>query len=236
MQRIATLLAVLTPVTAAAQVSAARALWRVAATTLPVPQALATGGSSALWTPAQLPPTGRASVSLELVQSPEAISVVGALVVARLSARPLGQVGLVYGDMSVSDLVRTSTSPIPDQGTIPYGSRLVGVNWSATRGGTTAGVTAGVQDTRLDAIEDTRGIVDVGIRQAVAGGGAIHVALASHLLSRFASDDPGADLHAGIEWRAWQGTPWQGSGPVALSLRYGAALAHRSTPDRKSVV
>src|SRR6266705_3187068 len=99
MQRIATLLVVCAPRALAPQATAATQLWHLAATTLPVAQALATGGGSAVWNPAQLPPLGRGSISVEIIQTPAAVGATGVLVVGRLRVRPVGELGVMYGNM-----------------------------------------------------------------------------------------------------------------------------------------
>jgi hypothetical protein len=231
MQRIAALLAVLTPGAAAAQTSAAAELWRVAATTLVTPEALATGGASALWSPAQLPPAGRATLSLEIVQTPSALAATGAFAVARLRVHPVGALGLVYGSMRIADLVHTSVDPTPDGQEIPYGTRLLGVNWTLTAGGTTLGATVGWEHIRLDETHSDRATCDVGIRQDLPGP--LWLSIASHLFSPITSDQPLADFYGGIEWAVWRGSSWQGSGPVTVLLRYGAALGTGLAADHE---
>ena len=145
MQRIASILAVCAPVAVAAQETAATQLWHLAGTTLAVPQALATGGASAVWNPAQAPPIGRASISLEFIQTPAPVGAAGVLAVGRIRVRPLGEVGIVYGNMQISDLLRTTFTPMQDSGSIPYYAQFVSAHWTLTRGGTTLGATFGMQ-------------------------------------------------------------------------------------------
>jgi len=230
MQRIAALLAALTPGAAAAQASAAAGLWRVAATTLVTPEALATGGASSLWSPAQFAPPGRASLSLEIVQTPNAVSAAGLLATARLRVRPIGELGLVYGSMQVADLVRTTVDPTPVDGGIPYGTRELGLNWTLTTGGTTLGATVGWEHTRLDEARSDRATCDVGVRQALPAG--IWLSVASHL-SPLTTDQPQHEFYGGVEWGIWHGTSWTGSGQMTLSLRYGATLATGLAPDHQ---
>lgn len=229
MQRIAIVLAVCAPAAAAAQETAAIQLWRVAGTTLPVPQALATGGGSAVWNPAQPSPTGRGSVCLEIIQTPVAIGASGVLVVGRIRVSRFGAVGIVYGNMQIPNLLRTTVSPAPDSGSIPYyGQFLVG-NWSFTRGGTTVGTSLGLQDARLDAVNAQRAAFDVGIAQQLPGS--LRIAAAGHLFAPVAAGDPSHDFYGGVERRMWRGTLWRGSGPVSLTARYGVAFGHGFNPD-----
>ena len=193
-----------------------------------MPQALVAGGTGTLWNPAQRPPTGQASVSLDLVQTPTAVGVNGSLFVGRIRIRPLGEVGLVYGEMAVADLLRTTVSPEPDAGTVPYFAHLAGVNWTATRAGTTVGTTIGLEDTRLDMVREDRARFDIGIAQLLPAG--IRIAAAGHLMSRVGAD-PDHELYAGVEWRLWRGTTWSGSGPGSFVLRSGIAVGHDVSTD-----
>jgi hypothetical protein len=151
--------------------------------------------------------------------------------VGRARIHPIGELGLVYGDMRLADLVRTSTSPMPDSGagTIPYAARFAGVNWSRTLKGTTLGATLGLEDTRLDLAHSDRAAFDIGVRQSIVPG--VRVAAAAHLMSRLTGGDAAHDLYAGAEWRVWRGNPWRGSGPGALLLRAGIAAGHGVSPD-----
>ena len=65
MQRFCGTLLTLLPGVLAAQQSAGTELWRLAATTLPIPPALATGGAAAFWNPAQPAGPERGSVALD---------------------------------------------------------------------------------------------------------------------------------------------------------------------------
>src|SRR3989442_5826105 len=129
MQRISLLLAGFAPAVLWGQQGAGAELWRVAAPPLPVPPALATGGAAAFWNPAQPATPERASLALDVIETAPTINASGVLVTARARLRPLGQVGLVYGRMGIGDLVRTSLSPDPDPGAIPYYTQTLGANW-----------------------------------------------------------------------------------------------------------
>lgn len=229
MQRIVTFLAVCAPAMVAAQETAAIQLWHLAGTTLPVAQALTTGGGSAVWNPAQPPPTGRASVCLEMIQTPAAVGATGVLVVGRIRTPPLGELGLVYGNMEMSDLLRTTFSPTQDSGSIPFYAQFVAANWTLTQRGTTLGATLGLQDVRLDQFHAQRAAFDIGVAQVLPG--AVRVAAASHVFAPLAAGDPSHDFYGGVERRLWRGTLWRGSGPVSLSARYGVAFGHGFSAD-----
>src|SRR5881409_1920059 len=99
MQRISLLLAGFAPAALWAQRAAGTELWRVAATTLPLPPALGTGGAAAFWNPAQPAIPERASLALEVIETAPTVGASGVLTTARVRVRPLGQVGFVYGRM-----------------------------------------------------------------------------------------------------------------------------------------
>src|SRR5437899_7080151 len=120
MQRICGTVLTLLPGLLAAQQSAGAELWRLAATTLPIPPALATGGAAAFWNPAQPAGPEHGSVAFEAIETSPEVGAQGVLLTARARVTPIGGVGLVYGRMSIGDLVRTSLSPDPDPGGIPY--------------------------------------------------------------------------------------------------------------------
>lgn len=227
MHRIFVLLAGFAPAALPAQGGAETALWRLAAATLPLPPALATGGTAAFWNPAQPAGTERASFALDAIETAPEVGAAGVLVTARARVKPLGQVGLVYGRMGIGDLVRTSLSPEPDAGTIPYHTQTVGATWSATAGGATMGASLAHQDTRLDLENSERWTFDVGARYSVSG--ALTLAAATHFFSWLATDDPAQDLYGGLDLRVWRGPLWGTRGTVWG--RYGVSTGHGFAAD-----
>lgn len=201
-------------------------LWRVVGTTMAVPFALAQGTSAAFWNPAQS--VTAPSVGGDIVQTPDAISAMGLLAVVRTGSGKLGSWGLVYGQVDIGDIVRTSLTPDPE-GTVPVYTRDIGLTWAMTRGSTVLGATIGTHDSRLDQDDIQHWTGDIGVTQGL--GDAITLAAATHFFYRFATNDASQDLYAAVEWRAWRGPLWSGSGDAALRLRYGATLAHGSGTD-----
>jgi len=230
MQRICRALLTLVPGVLGAQQSAGTELWRIAATTLAVPPALATGGAAAFWNPAQPAGAERASVALEAIETAPTVGARGVLITACARVRRVGRVGLVFGSMSIADLVRTSLSPDPDPGGIPYYTTTIGANWATTAGATTLGATLAHQDTQLDVMHAQRWTFDVGARRALTG--AVSIAAATHFLSRLAAD-PAQDAYAGIDVRVWHGPLWEGGSSGAIHARYGLAFGHGFTADHQ---
>jgi hypothetical protein len=201
-------------------------LWRVVGTTIAVPFALAQGTTAAFWNPAQ--PVSSGAVAGDIVQTPDAISATGILAVARTGSGRLGSWGVVYGQVDIGDIVRTSFTPDPE-GTVPVYTRDIGVTWAKGWGSTTVGATLGAHDSRLDAMDVQHWTGDVGVTQRF--GDAVTLGAATHFFYRFAAGDASQDLYAGVEWRALHGPLWTGSGDVAVRLRYGATLAHGAGAD-----
>lgn len=234
MQRIGWVVLWLVPAVAASQEPAGAALWRVAAATLPIPQALATGGTGGFWNPAQRVDSVRTLVGLEVIQTSPVVGASGFLAGGWTRVRSLGRLGLVLGRMELGDLVRTSLSPDPDLGTIPYYSQFVGATWSATPGGTTGRTTVGatfaLHDTRLDLARSQRWTLDIGAARSVSA--ALGVAAATHFFSSLRTGDPAQDVYGGIECRLWRGRVWRAS-TAAVRARYGVTVAHGFDTDHQ---
>lgn len=215
-----------------AQQAAGTALWRVAATTLPVPAALALGPAAAFWNPAQNDDSARTQLGIEAIQTPEAVGASGVLAAVRVSARALGggHIGLVYGRVGISDLTHTTDSPDPDGTAIPVYTYALGANWSRLIGATTIGATLAFHQTRIDVAHARRVTVDVGASHSFAGE-KLRVAAATHFLSALSVNDPAQDIYAGIEARLWHGPLWGDRG--TLYGRYGIAFAHGFTADHQ---
>ncbi|MBI1966885.1 MAG: hypothetical protein HYS40_02750 [Gemmatimonadetes bacterium] len=230
MQRIAFLLLGLSlPQALVGQEAAGTALWRLAATTLPFPPALATGGAAAFWNPAQADGTARAVLGLDLIETPAAIGASGLVATARARVGRLGRVGAVYGRMGIDDLVRTSSSPDPDGPRVPFFTAAIGATWARDVGRSTLGATLAYHQTQLDNRRDDRWTIDVGARRAI--GGRVRLAAATHFFSHWTSSDPAQDLYGAVEFLVWRGPLWT-AGPAASVLsRYGVALAHRFEAD-----
>lgn len=215
-----------TPKSLSAQDAVGPELWRVVGATVPVPFALAQGTSAAFWNPAQSV-TGPA-IGGDVVQTPDAVSATGLLAVVRTGSGRLGSFGLVYGQVDIGDIARTTFTPDP-QGTVPVYTRDVGLTWTLTRGSTIVGATVGEHDSRLDDNDMQHWSGDVGVTQRL--GDVFTIAAATHFFSRFTTGDASQDFYAAVEWRAWRGSLWTGSGEASVRLRYGASLGHGTGTD-----
>jgi hypothetical protein len=231
MQRIAALLVGLAAITGSpstAQQTAGTALWRLAATTLPLPPALATGTAAVFWNPAQIEDSARAQVGLEGIQTPAAIGASGMLAAVRVRTGSIGQVGFVYGHVGLSDLTRTGDSPDPI-GAVPVYTSVFGATWSRPVAGTALGATLAYHDTRLDAAHAGRWTFDVGASREIAPG--LRLAAATHFFASLSTSDPAQDVYAGVEYRLWQGPLW--GDQAAVRGRYGLAFGHGFAADHQ---
>jgi hypothetical protein len=231
MQRIAVLLVGLAtiPRSGAAQQAAGTALWRLAATTLPLPPALATGTAAVFWNPAQIDDSARTQIGLEGIQTPAAIGAAGMLAAVRVRAGAVGQLGFVYGHVGLSDLTRTGDSPDPIGSAVPVYTSALGMTWSRPVLGGALGATVAYHETRLDDVSVTRWTLDVGASRDIVPG--LRVAAATHFFSSFSSSDPAQDVYAGVEYRLWQGPLW--GDRAVVRGRYGLAFGHGFAADHQ---
>jgi hypothetical protein len=232
MQRIAALLVGLAIIPAGpstAQQAAGTALWRLAATTLPLPPALATGTAAVFWNPAQIEDSARTQLGLEAIQTPAAIGASGMLAAVRVRAGSIGQIGFVYGRVGLSDLTRTGDSPDPIGGAVPVYTYALGATWSRPVAGAALGVTLAYHETRLDNVRATRWTFDVGVSRDIAPG--LRLAAATHFFSSLSTSDPAQDVYAGVEYRLWQGPLW--GDRAVVRGRYGLAFGHGFTADHQ---
>ena len=223
------------PLRLPAQQTAGAELWRLAAATVPVPLALATGGAAAFWNPAQRDDGARALLGIDAIQTPEAVGASGFLGALRMrfggAGGGGGRVGLVYGRMQLGGLVRTYVSPDPDQGTIPFFTHSIGATGALERGGTTLGATAGYHETRLDRTDVGQWTLDAGLDHRI--NDVLRVAAATHFLSHASISDATQDIYAGLEYRVFRGPLWSGGSTATMRARYGVAVAHGFGADHQ---
>lgn len=212
-----------------AQQAAGTALWRLAATTLPLPPALATGTAAVFWNPAQIEDSARTQLGLEGIQTPAAIGASGMLAAIRIRAGGVGQIGFVYGHVGLSDLTRTGDSPDPVGSAVPVYTSALGLTWSRPVAGTALGVGLEYHETRLDDARVTRWTFDIGMSRDIAPG--LRIAAATHFFSSLSTSDPAQDVYAGVEYRIWQGPLWGDRG--VIRARYGLAFGHGFTADHQ---
>jgi hypothetical protein len=214
-----------------AQHSAGAELWRLAAATIPVPSALASGGAAAFWNPAQLADSAQVTLGVEAIQTPSAVGATGFLSAVHVRTRA-GRFGLVYGRMQLDGLVRTYTSPDPEQaGTIPFFTHAIGGTWTSSLAGAAVGATLAYRETRLDQSAVGRWTLDAGVSRPI--NDVLRLAVATHAFSRVSASDDAQDVFAGIEYRFFRGTLWESGPPASLRARYGVSVAHGFGADHQ---
>jgi hypothetical protein len=228
MQRFAVLALALGPRLLAGQEAAGTQLWRLAGATVPTPPALAAGGTAGWWTPAQ--PERASIVALELVQTPATVGAAGFVASLRAGLGRTHVVGVAYGRMAVSDLVRTTLSPDPNGAAIPYYTQAARALWSFGAAGTTFGAALAYHQTRLDDARGERVTLDIAARRDF--GGRLTLAATTHFLGAVASD-AAQDVFAAAQLRLWRGELWTGSGQAVVHARYGIAFGHEFAADHQ---
>ncbi len=235
MQRIGMLLVGLSTLGAArgsAQQATGTTLWRVAATTLATPPALAQGAAAALWNPAQTEDSARVQLAFEAIQTPSAIDATGVIATMRLPAGKIGRVGIIYGRVGLSDITQTIDSPDPTGSGVPVYTFAFGANWSRQLGGTNVGATLAFHETRLDVSSSSRWTLDLGASRAL-GGDRFRIAAATHFFSSLTVNDPAQDIYAGLEARLWNGPASDRGDRVVVRGRYGISFAHGFAADHQ---
>jgi hypothetical protein len=213
-----------------AQQAAGTTLWRVAATTVPTPAALAVGPAAAFWNPAQAGDSARVVLAVDAIQAPSAVDASGIIATIRVPAGKIGELGIIYGRVGLSDITQTMDSPDPTGAVVPVYTFGVGGTWSRRIGATTVGATLAFHETRLDTELSDRTTVDVGASHSFSGD-KFRIAAAPHFFSSLSTDDPSQDIYGGVEARVWHGTI---SGErAALRGRYGIAFAHGFPADHQ---
>src|SRR5688572_6275096 len=205
MQRIGLLLVGLSTLVTnrgSAQDATGTTLWRVAATTLATPPALARGAAAAIWNPAQTQDSARLQLAFEAIQTPSSVDATGVIGTMRFPAGKVGHLGIIYGRVGLSDITQTADSPDPTGSTVPVYTYALGANWAKQLGGTDVGATLAFHETRLDVTSDSRWTLDLGASHAL-GGDRFRIAAATHFFSSLTADDPSQDVFAGVEARIW---------------------------------
>jgi hypothetical protein len=235
MQRIGLLLVGLLalPTTrASAQQATGTTLWRVAATTLATPPALALGPAAALWNPAQTEDSARVQIAVEAIQTPAAVDATGLIAAIRVPVGKIGQLGLVYGRVGLSNVTQTVDSPDPIGSEIPVYTFALGTTWSRVIASTSVGATVAFHETRLDLARSDRWTLDVGASRSI-GGDKLRVAAATHFFSSLAMNDPSQDVYAGIEGRLWHRALAGARGWAVVRGRYGISFGHGFSADHQ---
>jgi hypothetical protein len=183
-----------------------------------------------MWNPAQTQDSARLQLALEAIQTPAAVDATGLIAAMRIPAGSIGQLGLIYGRVGLSDITQTVDSPDPTGTSVPVYTFALGATWSRLIGPTSVGATLAFHESRLDLARADRWTLDVGASQPLLGD-RLRVAAATHFFSSLRTNDPAQDIYAGIEGRIWRGPV--SSNRVVVRGRYGIAFGHGFGADHQ---
>jgi hypothetical protein len=208
---------------ATAQAPASADMWRLSAATLAGPAALEEGASGAFWNPAAAWGSPRVRLGVQVLQTPDILGVTGLLagVAYRWSDAIAGQ--LVLARTQVGDLVRTTTSPTSDLGSIPVYEQLVGVGAALRQGIVTGGALLRAHNARFDAERDNGVTLDLGVQIALPWAS---LAAATHFFPLDVGSREVTDYYAAAEAQPASPNLW--GTPGRLFLRYGVSARRGS--------
>jgi hypothetical protein len=215
-------LAWLAVVTVAAAPAGAQApewaeLWRVAGITLASPAALERGPTGVFWNPAAVRDVGGLAGGVEVLQTPEAVNLSGVLGALTYRVGRIVSLGVSAGRMSVGDLVRTTSSPVSEEGEIPVFAQFLGAVAGTTVGPVQLGTQVRFHDARLDALSEDGATLDIGFR--VDGLGPFAFAAATHFATPRLEQRGTTDYFAAGECRIGTSRVW--GAPAVVIARYG---------------
>lgn len=194
-------------------------LWQVAGVTLTGPAALERGPTGVFWNPAAVVDAPGLAGGLEVLHTPEVVSLDGLLGALTYRFGRGVAVGVTAGRISVADLVRTTTSPI-GEGEIPVYSQFVGAAAGTSIGPLRLGTQLRLHDGRIDFRADDGVTLDVGIRLEPVGP--LVLAAASHFATPRFEGLATTDYYAAAEYRIGTSQVW--GEPAVISGRYGVGL------------
>lgn len=209
-----------TPAVSVAQAPPWADLWRVADGTLAQPAAVATSPTGAFWNPTAVTRRKGPRFAIDAFNTPEVVNVSGLLVGATYGLGNHVGLGVLAGRMSVGDLIRTSSSPVRDEGSIPVYSQFLGAAVGGRLGPLHAGMNLLFHNARLDGRDEGGPTLDLGVRVAPTRG--LLVGAASHLSNGIVSGGPATEYLVGAAY-AFPIPPVLGLA-AALHARYGLTV------------
>ncbi len=209
--------------TATAQAPASADMWRLSAATLPGPAALEGGASGAFWNPAAAWGASRIRVGAQLLQTPDVLGVTGLVAGATFRWTDAAAGQLLVGRTQVGDLVRTTTSPTSELGSIPVYEQMVGVGAALRRGVLTGGALLRAHNARFDADRDNGVTLDLGFKIALPR---LSLAAATHFFPLDVASRDLTDYYAAAEAQPASPSVW--GTPGRLFLRYGVSARRDS--------
>lgn len=221
-KRVAAVVAVLTGTVgpAAAQAPDWAVLWRVAASTLPAPAALAGGPTAVFWNPAAVHDLPGLAAGLEVLHTPDVVSLSGVLAAVTYRVGDRLSLGAIGGRLGVSDLVRTSTSPVVEGTEIQAYAQFLGGVVGGGGDRFAGGAVVLLHDARLDQRNERGATIDLGVRGRPTD--ALTLAAATHLATLPLEARPTTEYTLGAEYRV--GSPRLWGLPGRVLARYGVSF------------
>lgn len=208
---------------ATAQAPASADMWRLSAATLARPAALEGGASGAFWNAAAAWDRSRVRVGAQVLQTPDLLGVTGLVAGASYRWSDGLAAQLLVARTDVGGLVRTTTSPTSDLGSIPVYEQLVGLGAAFRRGAVTGGALLRGHNARFDSDRDNGVTLDLGLKVAVSR---LSLAAATHFFPLDISSRDLTDFYAAAEGQPASPSVW--GTPGRLFLRYGVSLRRGS--------
>jgi hypothetical protein len=215
----------------AAQAPELALLWRVAGSTLAVPAPLERGPTAVFWNPAAVYEAAGLSAGLEVLHASDVVSLSGLLGAVAYRLGDVASIGISGGRMSVANLVRTTTSPVSEEGDIPVYAQFVGVGAGTGIGPLTAGAQVRFHDTRLDTRAENGVTVDVGVH--VRPTSALTIGAASQFGYVDLAGRATTGYFGAAEYRAVAGPVW--GAPAFIIGRYGVEVRNSGVPGHVDV-
>jgi len=216
-------LLIFTPATGLGQAPDAASLWDIAGTTLAQSPALESGATGAFWNPTAILEGAGLRVGIQAVETPDVLGLSGILAGASQSIGPKIAVGVLFGRIQVSDLVRTSTSPLSQGGDIPVYEQLAGLALGASFGPVRTAVLLRGHDARFDLVHGSGLTLDLGA--SVRPNNRLRIAATSQFVPADLSNRGTERYYAGVEYQVLSLSAW--GTPARFTMRYGAAIRDR---------
>lgn len=207
-----------------AQAPQAADLWRVATTALVVPAGLERGPTAGFWNPAAHR-GGRLAAGLEVVQTSDILGLSGLIAGASFRWGP-GRLSLEMARVEIRDLVRTTSSPSSQAGSIPVYEQFAGAGAQLERGPLRVAATARLHDSRFDVVHEQGVTLDIGV--VISPLPRLTLAAATHFMPWDLADRATTDYYAAAEYGVLSGLSVLGTS-ADLFARYGTT--RRSSAD-----
>lgn len=137
-------------------------LWRLADQTLAEPAALSSGTTAMFWNPAAIARLPGMTAGVQVVRAPDIVGIDGVLAGVTRQVTSSLSLGLSFGRFDIRDIVRTTSSPIGELGSIPIYDQMAALAVGYSAGPLSVGATLRGHDSRFDIESETGITTDIG--------------------------------------------------------------------------